>query len=127
VQRIVAQLSWGHNVILIQKLKHLPTRLWYARQTLEQGWTRETLTLQIKNRAHERQGVAITNFATTLPDVHASLASGLLKDPSKSLARVAHSGSQKFKLKWSKPHSFRFSTGRVLRLTAWRYHPMLSS
>jgi predicted nuclease of restriction endonuclease-like (RecB) superfamily len=35
VQRIVAQLSWGHNVILIQKLKHLPTRLWYARQTIE--------------------------------------------------------------------------------------------
>jgi predicted nuclease of restriction endonuclease-like (RecB) superfamily len=81
VQRLVAQLSWGHNVILIQKLKHLPTRLWYARQSLERGWSRETLTVQIKDRAHERQGVAITNFATTLPDVHASLASGLLKDP----------------------------------------------
>ena len=81
VQRSVAQLPWGHNVILIEKIKHLPTRIWYARQTLEQGWTRDTLILQIKSRAHERQGGAITNFATTLPEIHASLAQGLLKDP----------------------------------------------
>lgn len=81
VQRTVAQLGWGHNVILFEKLKHLPTRLWYARQTLEQGWSRDTLTAQIKNRAHERQGAAVTNFASTLPEVHANLAQGLLKDP----------------------------------------------
>jgi predicted nuclease of restriction endonuclease-like (RecB) superfamily len=79
--RAFALLSWAHNIILIQKLKHLPTRIWYARQTLEQGWTRDTLILQIKNRAHERQSGAVTNFATTLPEIHASLAQGLLKDP----------------------------------------------
>jgi len=81
VQQTAAKLSWAHNVILIQKLKNLPTRLWYARQALEQGWSRDTLTVQIKNQAHERQGGAITNFATTLPEVHANLAQGLLKDP----------------------------------------------
>ena len=64
-----ALLSWGHNVILIQNLKDLPTRLWYACQTLAQGWTRDTLILQIKNRAHERQGAAITNVTTTLPSI----------------------------------------------------------
>ena len=62
-------LSWGHNVILIQKLKDIPTRLGYACQTLAQGWTRDTLILQIKNRAHERQGAAITNVTTTLPSI----------------------------------------------------------
>jgi len=81
LQRAVVKLSWAHNIILIQKLKDLPTRYWYARQALEQGWTRDTLTLQIKNRAHERQGAAITNFATTLPEAHAAIAQGLLKDP----------------------------------------------
>ncbi len=30
------QLSWSHNIVLMQKIKDLPTRLWYARQTLEQ-------------------------------------------------------------------------------------------
>jgi predicted nuclease of restriction endonuclease-like (RecB) superfamily len=79
-QRAVAELSWAHNVILIQKLKHLPTRIWYARQASQQGWSRDTLTIQIKNRAHERQGTAVTNFAATLPEVHATLAQGLLED-----------------------------------------------
>jgi predicted nuclease of restriction endonuclease-like (RecB) superfamily len=78
---VIFGIPWFHHVILIQKLKDLPTRFWYARQTLEQGWSRDTLTLQIKNRAHERQGGAVTNFATTLPEVHANLAQGLLKDP----------------------------------------------
>lgn len=81
VQRSIAQLPWGHNILLFEKIKHLPTRLWYARQALEQGWSRDTLTAQIKNQAHERQGEAITNFASTLPEAHASLAQGLLKDP----------------------------------------------
>ncbi|MBK8037614.1 MAG: DUF1016 family protein [Verrucomicrobiaceae bacterium] len=74
-------IPWFHHVILIEKIKHLPTRLWYARQVLEQGWSRDDLTIQIKKRAHERQGAAVTNFASTLPEAHASLAQGLLKDP----------------------------------------------
>ena len=74
-------IPWFHHVILIEKIKELPTRSWYAGQTLEQGWSRDTLTLQIKNRAHERQGAAITNFTSTLPSIHASIAQGLLKDP----------------------------------------------
>jgi len=78
---VIFGIPWFHHVILIEKIKDLPTRLWYARQTLEQGWSRDTLTVQIKNRAHERQGGAVTNFAATLPEVHASLAQGLLKDP----------------------------------------------
>ena len=74
-------IPWFHNIILIQKIKHLPTRLWYARQAVEEGWSRDTLIAKIKNRAHERQGAAITNFATTMPEAHAALAQGLLKDP----------------------------------------------
>lgn len=80
-QSAIAQLSWGHNILLMQKLKDLPTRQWYAQQALEQGWSRDTLTQQIRHEAHRRQGGAITNFAQTLPDAHAALAQGLLKDP----------------------------------------------
>lgn len=81
VQRSVAKLPWGHNVLLFEKIEHLPTRLWYAERALEQGWTRDTLTLQIKDRAHERQGAAITNFDRVLPEPHAAIAQSLLKDP----------------------------------------------
>ena len=79
--RIIFGLPWFHHIVLIEKLKDLPTRYWYARQALEQGWTRDTLTLQIKTRAHERQGASVTNFATTLPEAHAAIAQSLLKDP----------------------------------------------
>lgn len=75
------EISWAHNLVLIQKLPYLSTRLWYARQVLAEGWSRDTLISQITSRAHERQGVAITNFATTLPAAHADLAQSLLKDP----------------------------------------------
>lgn len=81
VQRSVAQLPWGINITLMEKVKHLPTRLWYAEKALQEGWSRDTLTAQIKARAHERQGAAITNFDRTLPTAHAAIAQSLLKDP----------------------------------------------
>jgi predicted nuclease of restriction endonuclease-like (RecB) superfamily len=81
VQRVVAQLSWAHNVILIQKLKDMPTRFWYARQVISQGWSRDTLSLMIKSHAHKRQGAALTNFDMQLPEAHAQLARDTLKDP----------------------------------------------
>jgi predicted nuclease of restriction endonuclease-like (RecB) superfamily len=81
VQRVVAQLPWAHNVILIQKLKDLPTRLWYARQAIAQGWSRDTLTAMIKSGAHKRQGAAVTNFDLRLPALQSELAQATLKDP----------------------------------------------
>lgn len=80
-QQPVAQLPWGHNVILIQKVKDLPTRLWYARQAFEHGWSRNVLFLQIQSGAYKRQGKAITNFTRTLPPAQSDLAAQLLKDP----------------------------------------------
>ena len=37
-------------------------REWYAVQTIEQGWSRLTLDIRIKNRLHLRQAAVITNF-----------------------------------------------------------------
>ncbi len=61
----VAQLSWGHNVLLMQKLTDLSSRLWYARQSLEQGWSRSKLREHIQNQAFERQGGA-TDFKSLI-------------------------------------------------------------
>ena len=80
-QQVVAQLPWAHNVILIQKLKDLPIRLWYARQAIAQGWSRDTLSAVIKSAAHKRQGSAVTNFEVCLPAPQSELAHQLLKDP----------------------------------------------
>ena len=81
VQQLVAQLPWGHNILLIRKVKELATRLWYMRQCLEQGWSRNVLDLMIKSEAHSRQGRAITNFDVQLPAPQSDLAQQALKDP----------------------------------------------
>jgi len=75
------QVTWAHNLILMQKVKDLPTRLWYARQAFEHGWGRDMLSLQIQSCAHERRGRAVTNFHRTLPPPQSDLAAQLLKDP----------------------------------------------
>jgi predicted nuclease of restriction endonuclease-like (RecB) superfamily len=80
-QQPVAKLPWGHNVILIQKVKDRLTRLWYAQQAFDHGWSRHVLFAQIQNGAHERQGKAVTNFTRTLPPAQSDLAAQLLKDP----------------------------------------------
>jgi predicted nuclease of restriction endonuclease-like (RecB) superfamily len=78
---LVASLPWGHNLVLLQKLKELNARLWYARAALEYGWSRSVLLIQIESRLHKRQGRAITNFASALPAPQSELAHQTLKDP----------------------------------------------
>jgi len=48
VQRVVAQLPWRQNIALIEGLDDERTRLWYAKQTLQQGWSQPILCLQIE-------------------------------------------------------------------------------
>jgi predicted nuclease of restriction endonuclease-like (RecB) superfamily len=81
VQQAVGQLPWGQNVLLLTRLKDPALRLHYAQQASNDGWSRTTLELQIKNRLHERQGQAITNFEARLPSPHSELAHETLKDP----------------------------------------------
>jgi predicted nuclease of restriction endonuclease-like (RecB) superfamily len=81
VQDLLAQIPWGHNILLMEKIKDLPTRLWYAQQTIVNGWSRDTLTSMIKNHTHERQGAAVTNFANRLAATQSEMAKQLLKDP----------------------------------------------
>lgn len=81
LQQLVAQLPWGHNILLIQKVKNLKERLWYILQTIEHGWSRNILGLQIKSNAYERIAKAVTNFERTLPAVQSDLAKQTLKDP----------------------------------------------
>jgi predicted nuclease of restriction endonuclease-like (RecB) superfamily len=78
---LLSLLPWGHNLVLLQKLKELNTRLWYARAALEYGWSRSVLLIQIESRLHKRQGQAITNFTATLPAPQSDLAHQTLKDP----------------------------------------------
>lgn len=81
VQRTVAQLTWGQNIALLEKLDATEDRLWYAARTLEHGWSRDLLSLQIRGQAHLRHGKAQNNFPATLPPHESDMAVQVFKDP----------------------------------------------
>lgn len=80
-QRVVAQIPWGHNVILMDRMKDVKQRLWYAHKAIENGWSREVLETWIDSNLYSRQGKAITNFKTTMPKAQSDLVNEILKDP----------------------------------------------
>ncbi|MEM8637701.1 MAG: PDDEXK nuclease domain-containing protein [Cyanobacteria bacterium P01_G01_bin.54] len=80
-QQAVDQLPWGHNIVLLTKLKYPEIRRWYAQKTLENGWSRNILVHQIESQLYQRQGGAITNFEQTLPKPQSDLAQQIIKDP----------------------------------------------
>ena len=89
VQQVVAQLDnlpifsipWGHNALILEKIKDTAKRLWYASKVIEHGWSRSMLTIWIENKLHRREGNAITNFKATLPSPQSNLASADTQRP----------------------------------------------
>ena len=81
VQQAVGQLPWGHNLVLLTKLKEPKQRLNYAQRAVEFGWSRNMLTIHIEQRLLEREGQALTNFEKRLPKPQSDLAHESLKDP----------------------------------------------
>ena len=57
------------------------SRLWYAEQTIENGWSRSSLEDWIKADLYKKQGKAVTNFTEKLPHPQSRLAQETLKDP----------------------------------------------
>ena len=81
VQQAVGQLPWGHNLLLLSKLKTSDLRLAYATRAIELGWSRAVLLHHIERRLLEREGQATTNFDLRLPSPSSDLAREALKDP----------------------------------------------
>ncbi len=83
VQQLVVQIPWGHNLVIISKIKDINEATFYVSKTIENNWSRAILTHQIELNLFDRLGNAITNFKQTLPTPQASLAKEILKDPYK--------------------------------------------
>ena len=80
----VHQLPWGHIILLLHRVKLAKARAWYANQTLENGWSRSILEMQIETDLFSRQGNndnKISNFHQQLPLAQSALATEILKDP----------------------------------------------
>ncbi len=94
VQQVVAQIPWGHITHLLDRIADFQTRLWYIQKTIENGWSRNILVMQIEAKLHKRQGQAVTNFKDKLPLPQSDVTHHTLKDPYifdfLSLGHVAH-------------------------------------
>src|SRR3984957_12328070 len=81
VQAVLAQITWYHNVAILEKLTTSEDRIWYAKATIQNGWSRNVLVHQIEAGRLHRQEKAVANFDRTLPAPQSDLARDITKDP----------------------------------------------
>lgn len=98
VQEVLAQITWYHNITLLDKIKSQDIALWYVNKTIENGWSRNVLVHQIESNLYKRQQLTekTTNFANTLPTPQSELAQEILKDPYKlEFLGIGHEAQEK--------------------------------
>jgi predicted nuclease of restriction endonuclease-like (RecB) superfamily len=81
IETLIFQIPWGHNILLIEKIKDKEVRLFYIRRTIAQGWSRNTLVLMYESQLHRREGGGLSNFKELLPPAQSDLVQQALKDP----------------------------------------------
>ena len=83
VQAVLAQLTWYHNMALMDKTQDTEQYVWYAQETIKNGWSRNVLVHQIESGLYERQAIAekISNFENRLASPQSELAVQTMKDP----------------------------------------------
>ena len=83
VQQVVAQIPWGHNVVIMDKVLAEDERTWYLKECAKNGWSRNVLVHQIESNLYGRQVTVdkISNFENRLPAPQSELATQMMKDP----------------------------------------------
>ena len=81
LRQLVAEIPWGHHLILLGKVQDPAARIFYLRSTRHFGWSRNVLLNQIMAQTFERsQAKGKThNFQTALPSYLAEQADEALK------------------------------------------------
>lgn len=80
-QQLVAKLPWGHNLLLIEKIKDKDVRFIYAENAIKNGWSRSVLSVQIESGFHNRIGNSNNNFNALMPPKDSDLVNKSFKDP----------------------------------------------
>ena len=48
LRQLVAEIPWGHNLVILNSLKDQNQRIWYIQQIIKYGWSRAVLVHQIE-------------------------------------------------------------------------------
>lgn len=79
----LAKLPWTHNYTLLEKVKDIDKRLWYADKCLENGWSQVVLIHQIESNLYLRQkeNPKLSNFEGKMSINQSEMARDMMKDP----------------------------------------------
>ncbi|MCX6153687.1 MAG: PDDEXK nuclease domain-containing protein [Candidatus Kapabacteria bacterium] len=81
VPQAVAQLPWGHNRLIISKIKKINEALFFSQESMDNGWSRDMLEEKIINNYFLSKGKATNNFKETLPAIQSQLAIETIRNP----------------------------------------------
>lgn len=65
---LVAEISWTHNIVIMEKCKEDLEREFYIRAARKFGWTKNVLIHQIENQSYEKTLLNQTNFDKAISD-----------------------------------------------------------
>lgn len=86
------QLSWSHNVALLNKLDAHELRRWYASRAVQHGWSGAVLEHRILTSLHARTGVASNNLEARFTGNRTNLAREVANAPIDFLHARTHHG-----------------------------------
>lgn len=77
---LVREISWSHNMIIMERCQNDLDREFYIRMTKKFGWTKNVLIHQIENQSFQKYSLNQTNFEKTLPAEYKHQAKLAVKD-----------------------------------------------
>ncbi len=77
---VLGLVPWRHQVNIITKCKSIDEAVFYLRECILGGWSRQTLDNSLKANLYKVQGKAISNFPEYLPEAQSRLAQEITKD-----------------------------------------------
>ena len=77
---VLGLVPWRHQVNIITKCEAIDEAIFYIRECIIGGWSRQTLDNSIKSNFYKAQGKAISNFLDYLPESQCRMAQEITKD-----------------------------------------------
>lgn len=77
---VLELVPWRHQVDIITKCKSIDEAIFYLRECILGGWSRQTLGNSLKANLYKSHGKAISNFSEYLPEAQSRMAQEITKD-----------------------------------------------
>lgn len=77
---VLGMIPWGHQTDIVSKCKSIDEAIFYLRECIFGGWSRQTLGNSLKANLYKSHGKAISNFPEYLPEAQSRMAQEITKD-----------------------------------------------